>query len=251
MSSNSHITIQPITGLPELEQGDDLAKLIVTQNDGLTDNDILVISQKAVSKVEGCVVDLRDIAPSKEAFTLAQEHQKDPRLVEVILRETREIVRARHGVLICRTHHGFVCANAGVDRSNVAGDYAVLLPKNPDVSAWNIKDRIAELTGKHVGIIIADSFGRPWRNGQCDIAIGAAGVKVLNDLRGTTDRFGNTLAATEIAIADQLAAAADLARHKTSGEPVVLIRGCKEYVEHQPGINAQALLRSRSADLFL
>jgi len=217
------ISIRPVEGLPEIGEGDDLAELIAERAE-LEDGDVLVVAQKAVSKAEGRVVRLEDIEPSERALELANED--DPRRTEAILRETAEIVRIRPPLLIVQTRHGFTCASAGVDASNAPEPgMLVLLPLDPDASAARIRDRVRELTGKTVGVIVSDSFGRPWRMGTTDVAIGAAGIRVLEDLRGTTDRIGYELRSTQIAIADELAGAAQLVMGKADGIPVAVIRG--------------------------
>ena len=235
-----------------MRAGDDLAGLIAPH---VRDGDIVVIAQKVVSKAEGQVRALADVEPSAEAIALADQHGKDPRLVQVVLDESAEVIRASHGVLICETRHGFVCANAGVDVSN-SGDegVAVLLPLDPDGSARRIRAAIAAAAGDaspvRVGIVVSDSFGRPWRLGVVDVAIGAAGIRVLDDWRGRTDSHGRQLHATEVALADQFASAADLARSKDSREPVVVIRGAERYVTADDGPGAAALRRPREIDLF-
>ena len=228
-----------------MRPGDDLAALIAPE---LRDGDIAVIAQKVVSKAEGRLVRLAEVTPSDRAVALANDFGKDPRLVQVVLDETVELIRADHGVLICETRHGFVCANAGVDMSNSGGeDVAVLLPADPDGSARRIR---ATVDGARIGVVIADSFGRAWRLGVADVAIGAAGIRVLEDWRGRTDAHGRELHATEVAIADQLASAADLARSKDSREPVVVIRGAERWVTTEDGPGAAALRRPRELDLF-
>jgi coenzyme F420-0:L-glutamate ligase/coenzyme F420-1:gamma-L-glutamate ligase len=227
-----------------VQPGDDLAALIAPE---VRDGDIVVIAQKIVSKAEGRVRSLADVTPGERASTLAKEHRKDPRLVQVVLDESAEVIRAEHGVLICETRHGFICANAGVDMSNVADpDVAVLLPLDPDASARQIR---AALPAR-VGVVISDSFGRAWRLGVVDVAIGAAGIRVLDDWRGRRDAHGRDLHATEVAVADQLAAAADLARSKDSQEPVVVIRGAEQYLTEDDGPGAASLRRPRELDLF-
>jgi coenzyme F420-0:L-glutamate ligase / coenzyme F420-1:gamma-L-glutamate ligase len=208
---------------------------------------VLVVTSKAVSKVEGRQVRLADVTPGERARQLASEQRKDPRLVQVILDESAELVRAHNGVLICETRHGFVCANAGVDASNApAPDTLVLLPRDPDASARALR---AALPARPA-VVIADSFGRPWRNGQAEVAIGVAGLRPLEDWRGRRDGAGRELRATWIAVADQAAAAADLVRHKDSREPAVVVRGLERHVTDDDGPGAQALLRPRDEDLF-
>jgi coenzyme F420-0:L-glutamate ligase/coenzyme F420-1:gamma-L-glutamate ligase len=217
------VNVLPVTGLPEIREGDDLAAMVAERVE-LDDGDVLVVAQKVVSKAEGRVVRLEDIEPSERALELANED--DPRRTEAILRETAEIVRIRPPLLIVQTRHGFTCASAGVDASNApAPGMLVLLPLDPDASAAGIRDRVRELTGKTVGVVVSDSFGRPWRMGTTDVALGAAGIRVLEDLRGTKDRIGYELRSTQIAIADELAGAAQLVMGKADGIPVALIRG--------------------------
>jgi coenzyme F420-0:L-glutamate ligase/coenzyme F420-1:gamma-L-glutamate ligase len=206
-----------------------------------------VIAQKVVSKAEGRVRELAAVEPGPEAQAIAAEHDKDPRVVQVVLDESASLLRADHGVLICETHHGFVCANAGVDLSNAPGEeVAILLPVSPDASARRIRAGLA----RRVGVIVSDSFGRPWRLGTTDVAIGAAGVVVLDDWRGRSDAQGRELRVTEVALADQLAAAADLARSKDSHEPVVVVRGLAGAVTDDDGPGAAELRRAPELDLF-
>ncbi len=212
--ARSPLSLFVIPGLPEIRKGQDLAKLIALavrrMNIALEDGDILVVAQKIVSKAEGRVVRLSTVRPSQEARALAKKLSNDPRLIEVILGESRRIVRSER-VLIVETHHGFVCANAGVDHSNVSGrDFVTLLPKNPDRSARLLAASLRKHTGKRLAVIISDTFGRPWRLGLINVAIGASGVPTLLDLRGARDRHGKVLRATVLAIADELAAAAGL-----------------------------------------
>jgi coenzyme F420-0:L-glutamate ligase / coenzyme F420-1:gamma-L-glutamate ligase len=227
--------------------GDDLPALITAAALVLRDGDVVVIAQKVVSKAEGRVRALAEVVPEAKAVALADDFDKDPRLVQLVLDESAAFVRVGHGVLICETRHGFVCANAGVDLSN-SGDegVAVLLPLDPDASARRIRAGL----GARIGVVISDSFGRPWRLGVTDVAIGAAGIEVLEDWRGRRDVHGRELRATDIAIADQLAAAADLVRAKDSGEPVVLVRGAERFVTSDHGPGAAALRRPRGLDLF-
>jgi coenzyme F420-0:L-glutamate ligase/coenzyme F420-1:gamma-L-glutamate ligase len=241
-----------LPGIPEVLAGDDLAELLVAAAGMLADGDVLVVSHKIVSKAEGRTVALADVEPGEEAIALATEHGKDPRLVEVILGETEQIVRSRPGVLVCRTRHGFVCANAGVDASNAGRSGEVLvLPADPDASARALRARLRALTGAAPAIVIADSFGRAWRVGQCDVAIGVAGLAAVDDWRGRHDSAGRTLEATLIAVADEAAAAADLTRAKDSREPAVLVRGLEHHVSEGDGPGAAALIRARGEDLFL
>ncbi|HVF78310.1 MAG TPA: coenzyme F420-0:L-glutamate ligase [Solirubrobacteraceae bacterium] len=241
-----------LPGLPEVHAGDDLAVLLFGAAGMLADGDVLVVAHKIVSKAEGRTVALSTVEPGERARQLATEQGKDPRLVEVILSETDEIVRSRPGVLICRTRHGFVCANAGVDGSNAgAPGEVVLLPADPDASARALRARLRALTGVAPAIVITDSFGRAWRIGQCDIAIGVAGLAPAEDWRGRIDGVGRDLEATVIAVADGAAAAADLTRGKDSREPAVLVRGLERHVTEGDGPGASALVRTRDEDLFL
>jgi coenzyme F420-0:L-glutamate ligase/coenzyme F420-1:gamma-L-glutamate ligase len=218
------VNIFPVTDLPEIREGDDLAALVV-ERATLEDGDVLVVAQKAVSKAEGRVVRLDGIEPSERALELAVGDE-DPRRTEVILREAVEIVRIRPPLLIVETRHGFICASAGVDASNAPEPGTlVLLPLDPDASAARIRERVRELTGATVGVIVSDSFGRPWRQGTTDVALGAAGIRVMEDLRGTRDRIGYELKSTQIAIADELASAAQLVMGKADGNPVAIVRG--------------------------
>lgn len=238
------ISAEAIAGLPEVVEGDDLATLLAPH---VGDGDVLVLAHKVVSKAEGRVVCLDDVTPGEHALALAREHDKDPRHLQVILDETAAIVASRPGVLICRTHHGFVCANAGVDASNAPDGHLVLLPRDPDASARALRRGL----GARCAVVIADSFGRAWRVGQADVAIGAAGLRPLDDWRGRADRAGRDLAATVIAIADQAASAADLARRgKDAGEPAVIVHGLERHVTDDDGPGAVALIRARDEDLF-
>jgi coenzyme F420-0:L-glutamate ligase / coenzyme F420-1:gamma-L-glutamate ligase len=250
------LTATALEGLPEVTPGDDLAQLI---DDALTERqetlhagDVLVIAHKVISKAEGRIRNLADVHPSRRATDLAGTLNKDPRHVQVVLDESRQVLRAQRGVLICVTHHGFVCANAGVDASNVPGDETVvLLPADPDRSARGLRDRLRRHTGQSApAVIVTDSFGRAWRNGQLDIAIGCAGIQPIDDWRGRTDATGRELKATAIAVADELAAAADLARTKDGSLPLVLIRGADRHVTADDGPGAAALIRPEADDLF-
>jgi coenzyme F420-0:L-glutamate ligase/coenzyme F420-1:gamma-L-glutamate ligase len=209
--------------LPEIRQGDDLAALITGAVE-LEDGDVVVIAQKAVSKAEGRVVRLADVEPSEWAREIAGD--EDPRRIEVILREAARVVRVRPPLVIAETNHGFVCASAGVDSSNAPeAGMLVLLPEDPDASAQTIRDRLRELTSREVAVLVSDSFGRPWRQGTTDVALGAAGLQVLLDLRGRRDRAGYELHYTTIAVADEIAGAAELAMGKTEGIPAAVVRG--------------------------
>ena len=247
----SPIELIPIRGLPEINEGDDLARMIsaAARATGIRfqGGDILVLAQKVVSKAEGRIAKLSTVVPSMRAQELAVKSRRDPRLVEIILQESRRIVR-EHPVLIVETHHGFVCANAGVDHSNVPGEDAVtLLPVDPDASARALAAGLRKLAKKPVAIVISDTFGRPWRLGLTNVAIGAAGITVLLDLRGTRDRNAKPLQATILAIADDLAAAAGLAMGKREGVPAVIIRGYK----YQPAQeSATKIIRPAHEDLF-
>ena len=237
-----------LPGIPELEAGDDLAALLVDAAErvgGLEPGDVLVVAQKAVSKAEGRVVDLRDVEPSERAHELAGDG--DPRRVEVILRETREVVRARPPLVITETLHGFVCASAGVDASNAKGpDTVVLLPLDPDASAVRLRTAIAESAGVTIGVIVSDSFGRAWRQGTTDVALGVAGLEALRDLRGQRDRVGYELHTTQIAVADEIAGAAELVMGKTDAIPAAVVRG----VRVEGSGSGLDLLMPRERDLF-
>ena len=244
-----------VPGLPEIAPGDDLAELIARalQHDSRPPQggDVLVVAHKVVSKAEGRVRRLSDVTPASRAAQLAARLGKDPRLVQVILEESTEILRAANGVLICVTRHGFVCANAGVDASNVPGeDSVVLLPVDPDGSARGLRKRLRELTGVAPAIVVTDSFGRAWRHGQTDVAIGCAGLRPLEDWRGLPDAVGREMRATWIAVADELAGAGDLARAKDGSQPVVLLRGAHRHVSAEDGPGAAALIRPEEQDLF-
>jgi len=239
------IELIPVRGLPEIRDGDDLAALVVELIE-LRPDDVLVLAQKAVSKAEGRTVRIDDYTASDKAIELAGD-ERDPREVEVILREAKRIVRERGPLVIAETRHGFVCASAGVDHSNAPEHGTlVLLPIDPDASARAVRDRIAELTGVDVGVIVTDSFGRPFRQGTTDVAIGVAGVPAMLDLRGTTDRIGYELRSSRVAIADEIAGAADLARGKAEGVPAVVVRGLKLEGEG----SAQEIVIEHELDLF-
>lgn len=244
-----------LDGLPEITPGDDLAGVIARAaagaHGGLTGADVVVVAHKVVSKAEGRIRRLGSIEPGPRAVALAREHGKDPRHVQAVLDEAREVIRASRGVLICVTRHGFVCANAGVDASNAAGpDTVILLPEDPDGSARALRARLQELTGVRPAVVISDSFGRAWRHGQSEVAIGCAGLVPLDDWRGRLDAGGRELKATLIAVADELAAAADLARTKDGRQPVVVVRGAARFVTAQDGPGAAAMIRPEREDLF-
>jgi coenzyme F420-0:L-glutamate ligase/coenzyme F420-1:gamma-L-glutamate ligase len=245
------VRLTALAGLPEVRPGDDLGALIAeAAPEPLRDGHVLAVAHKVVSKAEGRVRRLDEVSPGERASALAVEQGKDPRLVQVVLDESEEVLRAERGVMVCVTR-GLVCANAGVDASNApdAGT-VVLLPADPDASARALRARIAELRGVRPGILVTDSFGRAWRVGQTDVAIGAAGIVPVDDWRGRPDSRGRELRATAIAAADALAGAADLVRGKDSGLPVVLIEGAERLVTGVDGPGAAALRRARADDLF-
>jgi coenzyme F420-0:L-glutamate ligase/coenzyme F420-1:gamma-L-glutamate ligase len=248
----SPVTAVAVEGLPEVQPGDDLAALIAAATpQPVTSQDVIVIAHKIVSKAEGRTRALADVQPSPRAIELAANHGKDPRQVQVVLDESKQILRASRGVLICVTRHGFVCANAGVDASNApAPDTVLLLPADPDGSARRIRAELRRRLGAAPAIVITDSFGRAWRHGQCDVAIGCAGISPLEDWRGRRDAAGRTLTATWIAIADELASAADLARAKDAKQPVVIVKGAGRHVTDGDGPGAAAMLRPEAEDLF-
>lgn len=241
-----------IAGIPEVRPGDDLASLIVQAAQGqgtpLQDGDVLVVTQKIVSKAEGHLVDLATVEPSPFAVQIAQQWGKDPRHVEVVLRESRRIVRMDHGVIICETHHGFICANAGVDASNIPGEGMVsLLPRDPDASARRIRQGIQALAGVTVAVVVSDTFGRPWREGTTNVAIGVAGIHPLADYRGQKDPYGKELRVSIAAIADEIAGAADLVMNKTVKVPVAIVRG----LTYEPALgSSRLLLRDPAQDMF-
>jgi coenzyme F420-0:L-glutamate ligase / coenzyme F420-1:gamma-L-glutamate ligase len=216
-----------VEGFPEVRPGDDLARMISgAVAEELRTGDILVVTHKIVSKAEGRLVDLRTVEPSALAKGYATRYGKDPRQIEVVLRESRRIVRMDRGIVISETHHGFVCANAGVDASNVPGDDTVcLLPVDPDTSAARLRDALAEDAGVEVAVVISDSFGRAWRHGITDVAIGVAGMDPVADYRGQRDPHGYPMEASVLAVADELAAAAELVMGKTDGIPIAIVRG--------------------------
>jgi coenzyme F420-0:L-glutamate ligase/coenzyme F420-1:gamma-L-glutamate ligase len=234
VSTEGRVEILALAGIPEVRAGDDVGALVVAALGAtqgalpLVPGDVLVITQKIVSKAEGAVVDLRTISPSPEAIAWAEAWDRDARQIQVVLDEAARIVRMERGVLIVETHHGFVCANAGVDASNVgpgSGDLVTLLPRDPDASAARIRSAVRERLGGDVAVIVSDSFGRPWRWGIVDVALGVAGLRPLDDLRGQADADGRVMRTTVRAVADELASAAELALGKTAGRPAALVRG--------------------------
>lgn len=248
----STIAIIPIPGIPQVKPDDDLPSLLLDAIDrakvGLKSGDILVICQKIVSKAEGAVVDLKTVEPSPFARQIAAMWEKDPRLVEVVLRESSRIVRMKNGVVITETKHGWVCANSGVDESNSLGDdIAIVLPKDPDASARGIRIAIQERRSITVGVIITDTFGRPWRDGLVEFALGVSGLEPLLDLRGTQDLQGRKLHHTVVAVADELAAAAGLVMEKGAAVPAVIIRGY-QFIPAEG--DSKKLIRPADADLF-
>ncbi|HST33378.1 MAG TPA: coenzyme F420-0:L-glutamate ligase [Solirubrobacteraceae bacterium] len=255
------LSARALAGLPELRAGDDLAALIAraaADGEGLRDGQLVLIAHKVVSKAEGAVVSLGDVQPGERALELAERltaeapgYVRDPRAVQVVLDQSAEIVRAERGVLICRTHHGFLCANAGVDASNAADEETlIVLPRDPDGSARRLRARLRELSGARVGVLISDSFGRAWRHGQLDIAVGLAGMQPLEDWRGRADARGMQLRATWLAVADAAAALGELVRAKDSREPVVLVDGLERFLSDHDGPGAAALLRPLHEDMF-
>jgi coenzyme F420-0:L-glutamate ligase/coenzyme F420-1:gamma-L-glutamate ligase len=243
--------VRPVNGIPEVSEGMVVGELIAEQATDLEGGDLVVISQKIVSKAEGQIRRLSSVLPSAEARRLAAVLGKEPNLVELILSESSEVIRVGRGVLIVATHHGFVCANAGIDSSNLPeADSVCLLPVDPDASARRIRKEIAAAAGVDVAVVISDSFGRAWRLGQAEVAIGCAGLAPLDDWRGRLDAGGRELEATLIAIADEAAGAADLVRDKASGVPAAVVRGLDRFVSDEDGPGAAALRRLPEEDLF-
>jgi coenzyme F420-0:L-glutamate ligase / coenzyme F420-1:gamma-L-glutamate ligase len=247
----SEIRIIAMKGIPEIVEGDDLASLICaaarTTRLRIADRDIFVVAQKVVSKAEGRVVSLDSIEPSPTAKEWAEAHDKDARMVEVVMGETKRVVRMERGVMICETRHGFVCANAGVDRSNAAEGTVILLPEDPDLSAHNIQVALERAFGVRLAVIVSDTFGRPWREGLVNVALGVAGMSPLIDYRGQLDSHGQELRVTVIAVADEVASAAELMMGKRSRTPVVIIRGFDWQARSASG---RELIRPAEQDLF-
>jgi coenzyme F420-0:L-glutamate ligase/coenzyme F420-1:gamma-L-glutamate ligase len=244
------IEVIPVKVSADIKPKDDLAAIIIkaASKAEIRDGDIIVVAQKIVSKAEGRVVDLGGVKPSKKATKMAKEYGKDSKVMEIILQESAKIVKAKNGIIISETKHGFVCANAGVDQSNAKGDVAVLLPIDPDKSASRLRDAIKKKADKDVAIIITDTFGRPFRNGQTNVAIGVAGINPIKSYIGSKDMYGKTLRVTEIAVADEIASAAELVMGKSEGIPVAIVRGYKFERVAKP--STRSLLRSRKKDLF-
>jgi coenzyme F420-0:L-glutamate ligase/coenzyme F420-1:gamma-L-glutamate ligase len=249
------VEVIPLEGVGEVEPGDSVGALLASAvgrgEEALTADDVVVVSQKVVSKAEGRVVELGEVEPGERATELASRLEKDPRLVELILRESVEVIRAEPGVLIVEGRAGWISANAGIDASNVPGSERVtLLPEDPDASARRLRAELRDATGESPAVVIADSFGRPWRLGQTDVAIGSAGLVALDDWRGRRDRDGTELEATAIAVGDEIAAAADLVRDKGDGIPAAIVRGLGRFVTAEDGPGTAALRRPREDDLF-
>jgi coenzyme F420-0:L-glutamate ligase/coenzyme F420-1:gamma-L-glutamate ligase len=246
------IQIIPVPISDEIMLHNDLGVIMLEAIDRtqieIQNGDILVVTHKIVSKAEGRVVELDTIKPSTKAINMAKEHEKDSRIMELILKESSDILRAKDGIIISETRHGFVCANAGVDQSNVRGDTAVLLPLAPDDSADRIRCTVKKKVGKEVAVIITDTFGRTFRNGQTNVAIGIAGINPIKSYVGTCDMYGRKLRVTEIAVADEIASASELVMGKAEGTPVAIIRGYN--FEKAPKASIKSLLRTRSRDLF-
>ncbi len=249
MATELHILGVP--GIPEVTAGAVLADVIATAirsaNLGCEFGDVIVVAQKFVSKAEGAVVRLSDVTPSPLASEWASAHAKDPAAVEVVLRESRRIVRMDRGIIIAETHHGFVCANAGVDASNVAAGTVTILPRDPDASAARLQAGLTATFGVRLAVIVADTFGRPWREGTVNVALGVSGFQPLLDWRGKTDPHGRVLQTTVVAIADEVAGAAELVMGKTAQMPVAIVRGAAEWLGAGSGT---ALIRPASTDLF-
>ena len=240
------IELHPVIGLPEIEPGDDLAALIAERAE-LADADILVVAQKVVSKAEGRLRDMREITPSGQALDIAKRNGSDPRQVQAVLDESVRLVRTER-VIIAQTRHGYICANAGVDHSNVpGGEILCLLPVDPDASAARLREQLRERTGRTLAVIVSDTFGRAWRIGIQNVALGVAGMPAVVDYRGRDDDFGRTLVGTVVAVADELAAAAELAMGKTDRVPAVIIRGYR--AEGAPGTGRE-LIRPPEEDMF-
>ena len=241
------LEIIPVFIQKEIIEQAKLVDLVLDSKVKIEDGDIVVFSQKVVSKQEGRAVQLSSVIPSQLALGIASEYEKDPKLVEIILSESKRIVRMENGIIIVETNNGLICANAGVDESNLHEGYATLLPRDPDASATKLQSEIALKTKKRIAVLISDTFGRPFRMGQTDCAIGVAGINPILDLRGQTDTFGKTLRVTEIAIADEICSAAELVMGKTKNCPVAIIRN---FSYDATEATAKSLIRPEDEDLF-
>ena len=242
------ITIIPIKIKEDVQPGDDLTQLILSSNkSSIDDGDVIIISQKIISKKEGRVIKIDSVIPSELSIGIASAYDKDPRLVEAILSESKRIVRMEHGVIIVETKHNFICANAGIDESNVEKGFATLLPVDPDKSAKKIRDAILQITGKNIAVIISDTFGRPFRLGQTDHAIGIAGIESIKNYEGKPDTFGKIMRVTAIAIVDELCAAAELVMGKTEKSPAAII---KNYSFESKNDSISSIIRDEDEDLF-
>ena len=243
------IQIIPVRISPGVRPHDELDVIVLeAAGQEIKDGDVLVVAHKIVSKAEGRIVSLADVEPSAKAMKMAKEHGKDPRIMELILKESVQILRAKNGIIVSETRQGLVCANAGVDQSNVEGDSAVLLPVDPDRSASRLRDAVKKKAGKEIAVVITDTFGRPFREGQANVAIGVAGISPIKSYIGSRDMYGRKLRVSEIAVADEIASAAELVMGKAQGVPIAIIRGYK--FEKAAKSSAKSLQRSRERDLF-
>lgn len=245
------VQIMPLRGIPRVRPGDNLAVHLLDASGrngvSLEDSDIIVVTQKVVSKAEGRLVEVEKIKPSPKAIRLAEKLGKDARTVHMILKESKRVVRQGHGVLIVETRHGFICANAGIDQSNVEEGYLALLPEDPDMSARKLRKKLEKSTGRRLAVVITDTFGRPWRDGHVDVAIGCSGIAPLEDLVGTTDPYGHKLRVTQPALVDEIAAASELVMRKHSLTPACVVRG----VSYRRGYRGvKSIVRERRLDLF-
>ena len=242
------IHIIPVKIKEDIQPSDDIVALILSSSKtSIDDGDVIVISQKIISKKEGRVVNLNSVIPSELSVGISSAYEKDPRLVEAILSESKRIVRMEHGVIIVETNHNFICANAGIDESNVEKGFATLLPVDPDKSAKKIRDAILQITGKNTAVIISDTFGRPFRLGQTDHAIGIAGIESIKNYEGKPDTFGKIMRVSAIAIIDELCAAAELVMGKTEKSPVAII---KNYSFESKNDSISSIIRDEDEDLF-
>ena len=241
------INIIPVTFKEDIQPGDDIPGIILSSGPSIGDGDIIVISQKIISKQEGRVINLHSLIPSELSVGIESAYEKDPKLVEVILSESKRIVRMGHGVIIVETNHGFICANAGIDESNVEKGFVTLLPLDPDRSAKKIRDSILKITGKNTAVLISDTFGRPFRLGQTDHAIGIAGIESIKSYEGESDTFGKIMRVTAIAVADELCSASELVMGKTNKTPVAVI---KNYNFESKNDSISSIIRDEKEDLF-